>query len=138
MGNRYHLDNIRTLLVEGFTDQELQQLYYNVPDFSAAYGHLPPDANKAVLVDRLLKRAEGVSRIETILSWARARNPARYDIHHPYVQPPPDPVTRGLGRLKNWFAVAQSRQPLTWTALFLLGTLLITVLGFWLFVALFG
>ncbi|MCI0581124.1 MAG: tetratricopeptide repeat protein [Chloroflexi bacterium] len=87
MARHYHLHNIRTLLTEGFTNEELYSLCYDVSTFRPVYDQLTQDAGKAKIIDRLLEHAEQKILIEPLLKWAKERNPARYEQHQPYYDP---------------------------------------------------
>lgn len=81
---RYNFENIRTLLTEGFTDEELRRLCYDVPDFRPVYDSLARQTGKAEIVDRLIEHVEAKLLIEILLTLAKKRNPARFEKHQPY------------------------------------------------------
>jgi formylglycine-generating enzyme required for sulfatase activity len=80
----YNLANIRDLLVNGFTDEDLRRLCFDVPDFRPVYHELARGTGKAAIVDRLLEHAETRMQIPTLLALAEKQNPARYEHHGPY------------------------------------------------------
>jgi HEAT repeat protein len=84
---RYHLKNIRTLLTEGFTDEELRQFCFDDPAFTPYYPHLPSGASRAELARLIVNYARQKSLLETLLAWAKEQNPARYETHQPYEVP---------------------------------------------------
>jgi nucleoside phosphorylase len=84
MSRHYFLRNIRALLTEGFTDEELRRLCYDVPDFRPVYDQLARDTGKAGIIDRLLEHAEQKVLLETLLHLAQTLSPARYEQHQPY------------------------------------------------------
>jgi hypothetical protein len=79
MTTYYNLKNIRTLLIEGFTDEELRHLCYDIPNFRPVYNQLAQNSGKAEIVDRLLKHADQTLQIETLLVLVKEHNPARYE-----------------------------------------------------------
>lgn len=84
MVKRYNLTNIRTLLIEGFTEEDIRRLCYDTPDFRPVYHQLARNHSQADVIDRLLEYAERTLRIEILLTLLKTLNPARYDIHQPY------------------------------------------------------
>ncbi len=80
----YNLGNIRTLLLQGFTDAELRRLCFDVPGFRPVYDSLSSGSGKAEIVDRLLEYAERQVQMEALLELARQGNPRRYELHGPY------------------------------------------------------
>jgi len=88
MSNRYNLRNIRILLTEGFTEEELRRFCYEVPDFRPVYERLSQSMGKAEVVGRLIEFAERKLLIEDLLVWVKENNPARYESHQPYDDSP--------------------------------------------------
>lgn len=86
MSTRYNLKNIRTLLTEGFTDEELRRLCYDIPEFRPVYDQLAQLTGKAVIIDRLLEHADRQLQLENLLVLAKEGNPVRYAKHQPYYQ----------------------------------------------------
>lgn len=84
---RYHLKNIRTLLAEGFADEELRQFCLDDPAFRPFYPHLPQPASRAELARLIVVYACKKSLLYPLLIWAKEQNPARYEIHQPYEIP---------------------------------------------------
>lgn len=82
---RYHLANIRDLLINGFNDLDLRRLCYDVPDFRPVYDELAQGTGKAEIVDRLIEYADRTVQLDALLALARERNPARYEMHGPYL-----------------------------------------------------
>lgn len=80
----YNLANIRTLLIEGFSAEELRRLCYDVPNFRPVYDSLAQNSGKAEIVDHLLEYAERKLLLNDLLSLAKKYNPARYRSHQPY------------------------------------------------------
>jgi uncharacterized protein YjbI with pentapeptide repeats len=81
---RYNWANIRKLLTEGFNDQELRALCFDVPYFRPVYDQLAQNTGKAEIVAKLLEHAEKQMLVDILLALARDRNPARYAEHEPY------------------------------------------------------
>ncbi len=93
MSISYNLRNIRDLLTEGFTDEELRRLCYDISDFRSVYNQLARNSGKAEIVDRLLEHAEQKLQIEMLLAMAKEHNPARYEKHQPYYETSTRPKT---------------------------------------------
>jgi hypothetical protein len=92
MTKRYDLPNIRALLIQGFTDEELRRLCYDVPHFRPVYDELARNTGKATIVDRLLEYAEAKILLDDLLTLAQALNQAQYKQHYPYFTTTPDPA----------------------------------------------
>lgn len=92
---RYKLENIRALLTEGFTDEELRRLCYDVPNFRPVYNQLAWNTGKAEIVDRLLEYSEQKKQLDALLELIKERNPARFEEHQPYHEHTPAPATSG-------------------------------------------
>jgi formylglycine-generating enzyme required for sulfatase activity len=86
--NNYNLTNIRNLLNDGFTDEELRRFCYDTPDFRPAYDELSQETGKAKIADRLIEYADRKLLIEDLLTWAKQHNPRRYENYEPYHNPP--------------------------------------------------
>lgn len=84
VSKRYDLKNIRTLLTEGFTDDELRQFCFVHPDFRPFYPHLPRPASQAELARQIVNYAHQKSLLDPLLDWAKEQNPAKYETHQPY------------------------------------------------------
>jgi hypothetical protein len=80
----YHIANIRALFTEGFDDQELRMLCFDIPDFRPVYEQFAVGTSKTDIIQRLIEHAERRLQMETLLALARERNPARYELHGPY------------------------------------------------------
>ena len=99
----YHLANIRNLLHEGFTDEEIYSLCYDL--YASIYKGLKPEINKELVVRLLLEQANRRLEVETLLDWAKLHNRARYEKHQPYYLPGkvvPLRRTRSLRYFKDW------------------------------------
>ena len=83
--NYYYLwSNIRTLLSEGFTNDELRRLAFDLSDLKPVYDQLTENTSKDEIIDRLIVHANQKLQVENLLALAKERNPARYDKHRPY------------------------------------------------------
>ena len=93
MSQRYNLINIRNLLSQGFSAEELRRLTFYDADFRRVYDQLSPNAGKAAIIDQIIDYAEDRLLLDKLLAWARAENPARYNQHQPYAEPATGPTT---------------------------------------------
>lgn len=81
---KYNFENIRALLMNGFTDQELRRLCYDTPLFRPVYDQLARNTGKAEIIDLLIEYAEKKMLLDTLLKEIQERNPARFGAHQPY------------------------------------------------------
>ncbi len=86
MARRYNLKNIRALLTEGFTEQELRYLCYDELDFKPVHDQLAQNASKAQIIDQLIEYADRKSKIKTLLTLTKEYNPVKYEEHQPYFE----------------------------------------------------
>jgi hypothetical protein len=84
MTKQYHLRNIRNLLTEGFTDEELRRFCYDMPEFRPVYDQLAQTSGKTEIIDRLIEYADRKLQVELLLALAKEQNPARYEEYRPY------------------------------------------------------
>ncbi|MCB0172707.1 MAG: hypothetical protein KDJ97_19390 [Anaerolineae bacterium] len=91
MNTHYNLKNIRILLIESFTDEDLRRLCYDIPNFRPVYVQLTRNTGKTEIIDRLIEYADRTLQIENLLALVKEHNPARYKKHQPYYD---DPITR--------------------------------------------
>jgi nucleoside phosphorylase len=84
MSTSYDLDNIRNLLIEGFSESDLRRLVFYVSEFRPLHDILPRSAGKAEIVDQIIDYANQALKVEALLDWAKNENPARYERHKPY------------------------------------------------------
>jgi nucleoside phosphorylase/tetratricopeptide (TPR) repeat protein len=87
MAITYNWQNIRQLLLEGFTDEELRNFCFDSRDFRAVYDQLSQQAGKAQIIDRLLDHAYRKKLTEALLVWAKEHNPSQFEENQPYQQP---------------------------------------------------
>lgn len=93
MAQSFNLKNIRTLLIQGFTDEELRRLCYDNPKFRPVYDRLSQGMGKARVIQELIEYAERQELVETLLAEAKKFNPARYKKHQPYYDITTGPTT---------------------------------------------
>ncbi|MCL4301655.1 MAG: serine/threonine protein kinase [Anaerolineae bacterium] len=84
MDKKYSLKNIRALLTEGFTDEELRQLCFDEPAFRPVYNQLAESSGKSKIVQQLLEYTEQKELIKTLLDLVKASNPKKYEKYEPY------------------------------------------------------
>lgn len=93
----YDLKKFRTLLTEGFTDDELLTLCFDVRPFRPVYDQLTDSTGRAKIVQKLLEYAEQKELPELLLQEAKERNPAKYKKYEPYrVTSPLPSVTESI------------------------------------------
>jgi hypothetical protein len=80
----YNLNNIRQLLTKGFSDTELRDFCFDRPEFREVYDQLAETSGKTQIVARLIEHADQHLLFDTLLAWAKERNPTRYQRHRPY------------------------------------------------------
>lgn len=86
MSKSYNLKNIRTLLTEGFSPDELRYFSHDTPNFKAVYNELAQTTGKAEIAHRLLEYANQQGRIDELLAWAKEQNSLGYEKYGPYYQ----------------------------------------------------
>ena len=84
MTKTYHFKNIRTLLTDGFKDQELRAICFDNSDFRPVYNQLSEGTSKDWIVHQLLEYAEQRELIEFLLDEAKKGNPYKYEKYEPY------------------------------------------------------
>jgi hypothetical protein len=89
MAKQYNFEKIRALLTEGFSDEELRHLCFDVPVFRPVYSQLAKSTGKAEIVQQLLEYVEQKELIETLLDQAKERNPAKYEKYQSYYEVTP-------------------------------------------------
>ena len=87
MPKSYILPNIRALLIESFTAEELRRFCYEITDFRPVYDKLAENTDKAEIVDTLLEQADQKLLHELLLAWAKEANPSQYNKYYPYIFP---------------------------------------------------
>ena len=85
----YNLKNIRALLTEGFSAEELKEFCFDEPELRPVYNQLAAGTGKTQVVQKLVEYADRKELFDLVLSWAKEQNPARYRRHEPYQSTPP-------------------------------------------------
>ncbi|MBE7470064.1 MAG: ATP-binding protein [Anaerolineales bacterium] len=93
MPTRYHLKRIRTLLIEGFTAEELRRFCFYEPEFNPVYDELAEGDGKADIADKVIEFAAQKFKLDLVLAWAKENNSTRYDQHQPYQELIPAAIT---------------------------------------------
>lgn len=88
---RYNLPNIRALLTEGFSGDELRDFMYDEPALRPAYDEISEETGKKDLIQKLIECAEQKVLFDTVLAWAKSSNETQYDKHKPYYHKEPLP-----------------------------------------------
>ncbi|GIK36658.1 MAG: hypothetical protein BroJett011_04910 [Chloroflexota bacterium] len=86
---RYILKNIRALLTEltvALTEEELRQIYFDLPEFKPVHHQLARSQGKVEIIDRLLEYAEQTLQLDDLLALARENNRTVYEKHQPYYE----------------------------------------------------
>jgi hypothetical protein len=86
MSEDYNLNNIHTLLLEGFDNSDFRHLLY-LPDFKDLDPHIAEGDNDDAKVDKIIKYAQKKLLMEDLLRWAKQKNLPRYQKHKPYGGP---------------------------------------------------
>jgi hypothetical protein len=86
MSKHYNLKNIRILLIEGFTEEELRDLCFYEADFRDVHDRCAKSIGKAEIARQLIEYAEQKNLLDTLLILAKQYNPARYEQDQPYYQ----------------------------------------------------
>jgi hypothetical protein len=84
MNASYNLKNIRLLLMESFSEDELRRFCFDVPGFRDIHYDLTSNNSKSEIVDKIIEYADRKLIIENLLSGVKSLNPARYEAHKPY------------------------------------------------------
>lgn len=84
MSKHYNLQNIHTLLIEGFTAEELRRLCYH--SFRDVYNQLASNSGKTEIIDKLIEYADQKELIEILLTWSKENNSTKYEKHKPYYE----------------------------------------------------
>ena len=84
MSREYNLRNIRTLLIEGFTDEELRRFCCETPGFKPVCHELASTMGKDDIAGKVIEYSAQKLKVDLVLAWAKENNPARYEKHGPY------------------------------------------------------
>lgn len=91
MTHRYIIKNIQSLLMAltvDFSEEELRQLYTDLPDFKPVHRQLVQSRGKGEIVRRLLEYAEQTLQVDELLDLAKEHNPEIYKRYEPYYEAP--------------------------------------------------
>ncbi|MBN1220782.1 MAG: AAA-like domain-containing protein [Anaerolineae bacterium] len=91
MNKRYDLRKIYTLLVQGFSDEELHNFCLLVPEFRPIHDLLPPEANKDEIIRQIFEHARQTAQFDLLLAWAEKQCPGKYNSLAPYYDDPHPP-----------------------------------------------
>lgn len=80
----YNIKNIRALLTEGFSEDELRQFCHDEPAFRPVESELSNGTGLAGVVQHLLAYSERKVLVELLLDWAKKQSPAKYKQYLPY------------------------------------------------------
>lgn len=89
MSRRYQLRNIRALLTEGFSKDELRRLCYDVEEFRPVHDALTSKLNKSEIVDEIITYGYRRLLLDMLLNLVKQDNPRRYENHKPYYDDAP-------------------------------------------------
>lgn len=84
MSMQYNLTNIRNLLTQGFTDEDLRRLCYDSSDLRPVYDQLARNSGKAKIIDDLIEHADRMEQVGKLLTLAKEHNPIKYEKYQPY------------------------------------------------------
>jgi hypothetical protein len=84
MKDYYNFGNIRSVLMEGFSQEQLRTFCSVTPSFRAVYENLA-DANKEAFVREIIDHGRRQLKLEEVIEWVRQENPAQYIHYEPYV-----------------------------------------------------
>jgi hypothetical protein len=82
----YNLKNIRTLLIKGFTAEELIRLCQESPDFRPVYEQFTQATSKDKIIDQLIDYADKKLQLDTLLALVQELNPPQFEEYQPYYQ----------------------------------------------------
>jgi hypothetical protein len=80
----YHHSQIRKLLTDGFTANELKIFAYDTDDFRPVYNKLAEETDKERFIEELIDYADRKEQLDNLLVWAKETNPAKYNLYQPY------------------------------------------------------
>ncbi len=107
----YNLANIRVLLTEGFTSEELLQFCFDEPKFKPFYSQIPHDTSPAQLARLIVDYANRRSLLDILLVWVKEHNNAKYEEHQPYHDVSSNPLAvTGVHEIEDTSASLPSKQ----------------------------
>ncbi|MCA9923558.1 MAG: hypothetical protein KC421_14365 [Anaerolineales bacterium] len=84
MKHKYNFQNVRTLLLNGFSMDEIMQLCFDLSEFMPFYQQINPEASKIQTAHLLIDYANRRELVDALLSWCKKHNPSKYQIYEPY------------------------------------------------------
>jgi hypothetical protein len=100
MPQTYYLPNIRTLLTEGFSEDDLRTFCFDTPKFKPVHHELANQTGKRAIIQRLLEFAERQECLDALLAWAKTENPVKYEKYEPYFDGDTTPTPAELAELR--------------------------------------
>lgn len=82
----YQLKNIRRLLTEGFSPDDLRYFAHDTPHFKAVYNELAQTTGKAEIAHRLLEYVNYQGLLDELLAWAKEENALGFEKYQPYYE----------------------------------------------------
>lgn len=80
----YHIENIRLLLYEAFSDEDLRSMSYDIASFRDVYDQLTSDSRKSDVVELVVEAALHHAILDRMLTWTKGRHPVEYAKYEPY------------------------------------------------------
>lgn len=85
MSSTYNWSNIRELLSEGFSAEQLRTFCHDHASFRPVHDQLNDQTGKGRIVTLLLEYVDRHLLVDELLAWVEQTNSRRYEIHQPYV-----------------------------------------------------
>jgi len=101
MRRRYDLRKIYTLLVQGFSEDELRNICGQRAEFQPICDLLSPFSSKDDIIRQIFEYARQTGQFGQLLAWAREQNPAQYKSLEPYYEGA-EPAGEYLGKYRVW------------------------------------
>ncbi len=108
MPAQHNLKNIRRLLTEGFSPDDLRYFAHDTPHFKAVYNDLAQSTGKAEIAHRLLEYANYQGLLDELLAWAKEENALGFEKYQPYYETAVSKID--LGALKTLLAQAEAHR----------------------------
>ncbi|MFN8459037.1 MAG: hypothetical protein U0401_31045, partial [Anaerolineae bacterium] len=86
MPAQHNLKNIRRLLTEGFSPDDLRYFAHDTPHFKAVYNELAQTTGKAEIAHHLLEYANYQGLLDELLAWAKEANALGFEKYQPYYE----------------------------------------------------
>jgi len=97
----YNLKNIRILLTEGFTRDELVTLCFDEPTLRPIYEGYSEESGTGELARRIVDYAHKKLVMEVVLDWTKEHNPLKFKEMQPYVEPEVSGASHVRGEADN-------------------------------------